>query len=93
MTSGFTYHPQSDHYVGANEPPILLVYGMLDGLAPQSRALYDALVAKGNKAEILGLPEVAHSFIGATQALTQDASWKALDRTFAFIDETIGDKK
>jgi dipeptidyl aminopeptidase/acylaminoacyl peptidase len=72
---------------------MLLVYGMLDGLAPQSRELYEALKAKGNKVEILALPEVAHSFVGATPELTRNASLKALDTTFAFIDETIGDKK
>jgi acetyl esterase/lipase len=82
-------------YVSEKTPPFLLVHGAKDTTARPSQAenFYAALKAKGVKTEMLWLPDVGHSFIGATPQATKDASLKALDRTFAFIDETIGDKK
>jgi len=50
------------------------------------------LKAKGVKAELMLIPDVGHSFIGATPEATHDASQKALEKTFQFIDATIGDK-
>jgi dipeptidyl aminopeptidase/acylaminoacyl peptidase len=48
------------------------------------------LKAKGVKAELMLLPDVGHSFIGETPEATRAASLKALERSFRFIDETIG---
>ena len=83
------------NWIGDKTPPILIVHGMKDTTVPvvQAQNFYAALKAKGVKAELMLLPDVGHSFIGETPEATRDASLKALDRTFQFIDETIGDKR
>jgi dipeptidyl aminopeptidase/acylaminoacyl peptidase len=55
----------------------------------QSRAYLAALRAKGVTAELLEIPDVDHSFIGATPAATRDASRRALNRSLEFIDATL----
>jgi acetyl esterase/lipase len=82
-------------YLSASTPPFLIVHGMKDTTVPvkQAQDFYAALQAKGVKSEILLFPDVGHSFIGDTPQATKDASLKALDKTFQFIDATIGDKK
>lgn len=81
-------------YVSDKTPPFLIVHGLKDTTVPvkQAQDFYAALKAKGVKAEILLLPDVGHSFIGATPEATKAASLQAIDKTFQFIDETIGDK-
>ena len=48
-------------------------------------------MATGVRAELLIIPDVGHSFIGAKPEITREASRKALERTIAFIDATIGE--
>ena len=79
-------------YVRASDPPILLIHGAADHTVPvvQSEKLYELLQAKGARSELLVFPGIDHSFIGKTPEATRDASRKALERTIAFIDATIG---
>jgi acetyl esterase/lipase len=79
-------------YVTEKTPPMLIVHGEKDTTVSvkQAQDLYAALKAKGVKAELMVLPDVGHSFIGETPEATKRASLKALERTFQFIDETIG---
>lgn len=81
-------------YISDKTPPILIIHGVKDTTVPvaQAQSFYDALKAKGVKAELLLLPDVGHSYIGDTPEATKAASLKALDKTFQFIDATIGDK-
>jgi dipeptidyl aminopeptidase/acylaminoacyl peptidase len=79
-------------FVDASDPPTLLIHGERDRIVPveQSRSFHKALKAKGVKVELVEIPDVDHSFIGATQEATRKASLEALDKTFEFIDRTIG---
>ena len=78
--------------VTAKTPPMLMVHGSTDRQVPvqQSIALDAALKAAGVRSELLVIPDVDHSFIGASPQLTRDASLAALDRSFAFIDQVFG---
>jgi acetyl esterase/lipase len=78
--------------INANTPPILLIHGADDQVVPpaQSQAFYDKLKATTGKSELLMIPDVDHSFIGKTTESTHAASILALNKTFAFIDATIG---
>ena len=79
-------------YVDPKDPPILIIHGDADKTAsPQhSKTLDEVLKSKGIHSELMMLPKIGHSWIGETHQATIDASRKALDRTFAFIDATIG---
>ena len=79
-------------YLDRADPPALLIHGALDKVVPvqQSKSFEAALKGKGVSVELLIIPGVDHSFIGSTHASTQAASLSALDRTFEFIDKTIG---
>ena len=81
-------------FVDARTPPALLVHGTVDKTVnpKQSQDFYALLKSKGVTAELMMIPDVGHSFIGANQESTSAASNAALDRTFAFIDATIGGK-
>lgn len=81
-------------YVSDKTPPFLIVHGVKDTTVPvkQAEDFYAALKAKGVKVELMLLPDVGHSFIGDTPQATKDASLKALQKTFEFIDATIGAK-
>lgn len=80
------------HYIDAQDAPVLMIHGVADHTVPiqQSRAYLAALQAKGVKAELLELPGVDHSFIGATPEATRQASLHALQKSLEFIDHTIG---
>lgn len=71
---------------------MLLIHGVRDRVVPidQSRSFYKALRAQGVKADLIEIPHVDHSFVGATPDVTRKASLEALDQTFEFIDRTIG---
>lgn len=49
--------------------------------------------AKGAKVELMMLPGIDHSYIGATPEATREAALKGLAKTIEFIDATIGDKR
>ena len=78
-------------YVDAKDPPVLMIHGVNDHTVPiaQSRSYLAALRAKGVKGELLELPGVDHSFIGATPEETRAASLRALNRSLEFIDATL----
>jgi acetyl esterase/lipase len=80
------------HYVDHNSPPALLIHGSDDHTVPvqQSRDFYALLKSKGIKAEWVEIPGVDHSFIGPTQVATKAASLRALQKSFEFIDQTVG---
>jgi acetyl esterase/lipase len=82
-------------YITDKTPPFLIIHGVKDTTVPvkQAEDFYAALKAKGVKAELMLIPTVGHSWIGDTPAATKEASEKALEKTFQFIDATIGDKK
>ena len=79
-------------HLDPRDPPTLLIHGELDKVVPvsQSRAFLAALKEKGVPAELLVIPGVDHSFVGASAPDTRQASLNALSRTFAFIDATLG---
>lgn len=79
-------------YVDARDPPVLLVHGIQDRTVPvgQSRRFYKALRARGVPTELVEIPDVDHSFLGATPESTRAASLRALVKTFEFIDQTVG---
>jgi acetyl esterase/lipase len=80
------------HYVDARDAPVLMIHGVDDHTVPiqQSRTYLAALKAKGVGAELLELPGVDHSFIGATPTATRTASLQALQKSLDFIDRTMG---
>ena len=73
---------------------MLLIHGSADRVVnvKQSQIMYDALKAKGVKAELLIIPDVDHSFIGKTPEATHAASNQALKKTLEFIDAILGGK-
>jgi acetyl esterase/lipase len=83
-------------YLDAKDPPVLMIHGVNDRTVPilQSRAFLAALRAKGIPAELIEIPGVDHSFIGATADATRAASLQALDKSLEFIDRTMrGDRR
>jgi dipeptidyl aminopeptidase/acylaminoacyl peptidase len=82
-------------YVDEKAPPILLIQGTDDHtVSPeQSPEFYEALRAKGAKVELMMLPGIDHSYIGATPEATREAALTGLATTIEFIDATIGDKR
>jgi acetyl esterase/lipase len=79
-------------YVDRSDPPFLLIHGSVDKtVAPgQSQEFYAALQSQGVKSELLILPDVGHSFVGATAESTRSASLQALQKTFDFFAATLG---
>jgi acetyl esterase/lipase len=79
-------------YVNSTDPPALLIHGAADHTVPvqQSRDFYALLRSKGVPAELVEIPGVDHSFIGSTPEATRAASLLALQKSFEFIDRTVG---
>jgi acetyl esterase/lipase len=79
-------------YVNSTDPPALLIHGTADHTVPvqQSRDFYALLRSKGVPAELVEIPGVDHSFIGPTPEATRAASLLALQKSFEFIDRTVG---
>lgn len=82
-------------YIDAKDPPTLLIHGVNDHTVPiqQSRAYLAALRAKGVRAELIEIPGVDHSFVGATADATRAASLQALNASLAFIDATLNPRR
>jgi len=82
-------------YVDPTDPPMLIIHGDADRTAsPQhSKTMYDLLKSKGVRTELILLPKIGHSWIGETHQATIEASRTALEKTFAFIDATLGSGK
>jgi len=79
-------------YVDSKDPPALLIHGSDDHTVPiqQSRDFLALLRSKGVAAELVEIPGVDHSFIGRSPRATRAASLQALQRSFEFIDRTLG---
>jgi acetyl esterase/lipase len=82
-------------YVDPKDPPMLIIHGEADRTAsPQhAKTLFELLKSKGVQTELIMLPKIGHSWIGETHAATIEASRTALEKTFAFIERTIGSGK
>jgi acetyl esterase/lipase len=72
-------------YISAKTPPFLIMHGQADRGVPwqQSQALYDALRAKGVKAQLILVPGADHMFMG----LPPEQMKAQLQPVFRFIDE------
>lgn len=79
-------------YVNSNTPPMLLIVGNQDKLVPyqQTLEMAKALQAAGVKHELIIMPGMNHSLLGATPAATRKANLDALKATLRFIEHTIG---
>jgi acetyl esterase/lipase len=79
------------NHVGGKDPPALLIHGLADAevLPSQSERFATTLLAAGDSAQLLLIPEVKHGFVGATQAATREASQRALNATFEFFDRVL----
>ena len=73
----------------ASDPPLLLIHGTADKVVPvaQSQSLNDRLEAAGAPVELILIPGVDHSFIGATPEATAAATRQAVGATVAFFNE------
>jgi acetyl esterase/lipase len=78
-------------YIDAKDPPILLIHGEKDAVVDvsQSRNVEVQLKAAGVRVDSIYIPDVDHSFIGATPAVTRAATLKATNATFDFFHKTL----
>jgi acetyl esterase/lipase len=78
-------------HVDRSDPPFLLIHGEADRTVPvaQSRDFAAALRRAGGRVELLVIPGVDHSFIGADAASTASANTLALRKTIEFFDATL----
>jgi len=69
-----------------------LIHGVDDHSVPvrQSRDFNALLKSKGVPVELVEIPGVDHSFVGPTAEATRAASLQALQKSFDFIDRTVG---
>jgi acetyl esterase/lipase len=79
------------HFIKPGAPPFLLIHGEGDRVVEvtQSRLAEKALRAAGGRVEAIYIPAVDHSFIGATPAVTREATLKATNATFDFFQATL----
>jgi acetyl esterase/lipase len=79
-------------HVSPRTPPMLLIAGTDDRTVPAQQSIEMAarLRQAGVENELLLLPGVDHSFIGANAEATRDATQRAVDATFGFIDRILG---
>jgi acetyl esterase/lipase len=82
-------------YLDANDPPMLLIHGINDRVVPvaQSQLFHDAAKKAGVSVQMLLIPDVDHSFLGADRQTTRHASLLALEKTLEFIDATVKAKR
>jgi acetyl esterase/lipase len=74
-------------YIDPKDPPFLLIHGTEDKVVPvgQSYLAEARFKAAGVPVQVLYIPGVDHSFIGATPAQTRTATLKATNATFDFF--------
>lgn len=84
--------PSPAHYVDRGDPPFLIIHGDADRTVPvaQSQAFHARLRAAGVESELIVLPGIDHSFIGASHDQTRDTSRAMLARTLDFFATTLG---
>ncbi|MBO9519747.1 MAG: alpha/beta hydrolase [Porphyrobacter sp.] len=78
-------------HADANDPPILLLHGRDDRVVPvaQSETMAEKLKAVGASVELDVISGVGHSWIGASDTETREASLRALDQTYRFFDKHL----
>jgi acetyl esterase/lipase len=78
-------------YVDRSDPPFLLIHGAVDKTVAvsQSEKFHAALQASAVKSQLIVLPDVDHSFVGASAEQTRSASLRALQSTIDFFDATL----
>ena len=83
------------HYIGAGDPPFLLIHGEGDRVVDvsQSRQGEAALRAAGVSVQSIYIPFVDHSFIGRTPQETRAATLAATNATFDFLHQLFGKVK
>ncbi|KRA84163.1 alpha/beta hydrolase [Altererythrobacter sp. Root672] len=81
-------------HADAKDPPILLLHGTEDRVVPvaQSERLAQKLNSVGASVEVEIIPGVGHSWVGANEAETREASLRALDHTYRFFDQHLRSK-
>jgi acetyl esterase/lipase len=74
------------------DPPMLLIHGDGDQvvLVEQSERMYEALQVADVESELIIIPDVGHSFVGATPEVTAEASQLAFDASMSFAQRTLG---
>jgi acetyl esterase/lipase len=78
-------------YIGAGDPPFLLIHGEKDGTVDvsQSHLAEARLRAAGVPVTALYIPDVDHSFIGPKPEITRAATLKATNATFDFFHQAL----
>jgi acetyl esterase/lipase len=78
-------------YLDRSDPPFLLIHGTIDRTVPiaQSEAALERMRAVGIPVDHIFIPNVDHSFIGATPAATRAATLQALNATFDFFHRRL----
>jgi acetyl esterase/lipase len=79
-------------HVDSRDPPMLLIHGTGDAVVPvsQSERMQQAMRDAGAQAKLITIPDVGHSFIGASPSETIAASQLAFAETMSFIEQTVG---
>jgi acetyl esterase/lipase len=80
------------HHLDSADPPMLLIHGDGDQvvLVNQSEKMYEALQDADVESELIVIPDVGHSFVGATPEVTAEASQLAFDASMSFAQRTLG---
>jgi len=78
-------------YIGAGDPPFLLIHGEKDGTVDvsQSHLAEARLRAAGVPVSAIYIPDVDHSFIGQKPETTRAATLKATNATFDFFHQAL----
>ncbi len=81
-------------YFDRGDPPSLLIHGERDAVVSvsQSRDAEARLRAVGAPVEAIYIPDVDHSFVGATAAETRAATLQATNATFDFFHRVLRGK-
>jgi acetyl esterase/lipase len=74
-------------YLDAKDPPFLVIHGEADKVVPadQSHLTEARMKVVGVPVEAIYLPDIDHSWIGATPAATRTATLRAVNATFDFF--------
>jgi acetyl esterase/lipase len=78
-------------YVDPADGAFLLIHGSRDSIADPSQSINfnEQLLANGVSSSLHMIPDVEHSYIGETPAVTRAASIKALELSIEFIEDVF----
>jgi acetyl esterase/lipase len=79
-------------HLDSADPPMLLIHGDGDQvvLVEQSERMHEALRDADVESELIVIPDVGHSFVGATPEVTAEASQVAFSASMSFAQRTLG---